>query len=221
MSAAAPAAYAATGNTINSSQIIATPFNSWLGKAPPAAAYAGEFGNTLYFGAAITSNHPGITQFSLSEVSYAINSSNPSLSNPGAVITNNYSDSEVGVIAGKNGILGTSEDTFITSGPASQLVDAILLVGPATTGYNAATFPVGATNQDTINNGLAGLRPATITGSYTVTPPIVIGGVTFTGSSTVTALPEPASLAVLGLGLGGLFGYVFYRRRRMAPFRAG
>jgi hypothetical protein len=216
---AAPVAYASMGNLIDNSQIIATPFNSWLGKAPRATTYSEKFGNTLYFGATVVRNARGATTFSLADVRYAISGNEPLLSSPGAVMTNSYIDSEVGIIAGMNGKLGANEDPFIASGINSQEIAAILLSSLAATGYHSTSFPVRGTNPDTINIELASLAGSTITGSGTVASPIVNRD-TMTGRSAVNTFPGPASLAILGVGLGAAIGYVFYRRRRMVAIRS-
>jgi hypothetical protein len=134
-------------------------------------------------------------------------------------MTNNYIESEVGIIAGMNGKLGANEDPFIASGINSQEIAAILLSSPAATGYRSTSFPVRGANPDTINNELASLASTTMSGSDTVASPIVNRD-TMTGHSAVNTFPGPASLAILGVGLGGVIAYVLYRRRRMVAIRS-
>jgi hypothetical protein len=214
-SAAAPANFANAGSVVSTSQIIGTPFNSWMGNANPTGAYANELGNNLFFSTVITSNHPGTTQFALNDVSYNITSTDPlhTLDDPGGMISGNYSDTRVGVLAGPDGILGTADDIFITSGPGTQLVDGLLLRG-ASTAYDSTSFSnQSGSNQDILSNGVAEIGAGglfNITGNYSVAPGI--GNASGSGSAQLGIVPEPSTVVVFSAGLMGL-GFYIYRRR--------
>jgi PEP-CTERM motif len=195
----------ANGSTIGANEIVATDFNSWLGSANPGTVYgsqyANELGNRLHFGlTAIGSNG---TTFSLSELSFNMTSSDPgnSLGFAGSFnSSDSYSSAAVGVIF--NG----SKKTFVTSGPATQLVDALYYVGVGNA-YEALSTDPGATNQDKLNNAIASIPSETVTTTYT------IHGFSGSASANVSAVPEPSTLLLTSIVAAVALGLAWRRRK--------
>jgi hypothetical protein len=113
-------AYYQQQSVINVNQLIVTGFPSWLGLVDPGTvfgpAYANEFGNRAHFGVVIDGNG---TQFSIDELSFTATSDDPGdlLGFTFATGSYAYSNDYVGVIFGTGG----GPNTYITSGPSSQL----------------------------------------------------------------------------------------------------
>jgi hypothetical protein len=166
---------------------IVTGFPSWNGVANPTGAYASELGNRLHFGLDVRGNGSLI---SISELSFSATSTDAnSLGFSYSAGEYDYNASYVGWNYGTDGIRGTLDDTFITSGPNTQLVNEIVSRGSG----NAWAVYVGdypGTLQDEINQAAAALgsSPIDFTGTYT------LGGVQ--GSATVTfePVPEPTTM---------------------------
>ncbi len=208
-----PSQYVRLNGSVQLNQFIATGFPSWLGNADPVgaygAAYANELGNRLQFGVVITGN----SQFSISNLSFSATSSDPGnyLGFSFAAGSYNYSNEYVGVQKGADGILGTGDDVFITSGSNTQLVDEIIGRGSGNVPAAVSTDP-GATNQDKINGVINGLmaqgfnQDVQFTGTYSMNGTPI-------GSATVTiqSVPEPGTTTCALIGALGLFGL---RRRR-------
>jgi hypothetical protein len=194
----------ANGSTIGANEIVVTDFNSWLGSANPGTVFgsqfANEFGNRLHFGlTAIGSNG---TTFSLSQLSFNLTSSDPgnSLGFAGSFnSSDSYSSTSVGVIF--NG----SNETFVTSGPATQLVDALYYVGIGNA-YEALSTDPGATNQDRLNNVTTLIPSETVTTTYT------IDGFSGSASVNVSAVPEPSTLLLMSIAAAVVLGLAWRRR---------
>lgn len=200
-----PAYYQAVTGPINVKDNIVTGFNSWLGDANPGtdfgANYANEYGNRLHFGVKIEGNG---TQISISEMGFTAASDDPGDGlgfsyGPGSYT---YSSDYMGVIHGPGG------DTFITSGPATQLVDEIVGRGSGNAYAVYSTDP-GATNQDKIDIAASQIAPYNFTGTYYLVDSN--GTQIGSGNANVTAVPEPASMVILAAG-----GLGFLRRRKKA-----
>lgn len=193
-----PGYYAPITGPINVRDNIVTGFVSWRGDADPAttygAAYGSEYGNRVHFGVVIDGHGQ---QISIADLAFTASSSDAGDGLGFSFVTGsyNYSSDYMGVIHGSSG------DTFVTSGPNTQLVDEIVGRGSGNAYAVYSTDP-GATNQDKIDNLAAQLGAYDFTGTYT------IDGVA--GSATVQAVvPEPASLGALCIG-----ALAMLRRRR-------
>jgi len=202
---ALPSYYSKITGPIPIQDNIVTGFNSWLGDANPGTDFgpnfANEYGNRVHFGIHIDGHGQ---QFSISQLQLIGSSSDAGngLGFEFGLGTYNYSSSYVGVIHGPSG------DTFITSGPNTQLVDEVYGRGSGNA-YAVYLSDPGATNQDKINNFLATLSPYSFTEQYTL---FYSGGsnpLAFGEGSVQLVTPEPASLIALGIGAVSLF-----RRRR-------
>jgi hypothetical protein len=219
-SPAPAAAYTGPVGTISSNSVLATPYNSWMGVAPPSGAYAGEFGNNLYFGGQMVSAQPGVQQFLVTSVSFSATSNNADGGLLVAPITGPITFTDFGVTSSGAvvGVIyngpGTGDDVYITtSGNAGTLVDAIFFSGPSTSYFDGS--PSGPTDQDSINSALAtinGFGPVSVTGTFSTST--AFGGAP--GSATADVVPEPASYAVMAIGMVGLFGYVYRRRQTVS-----
>jgi len=228
-----PGTFASNGNAASSfstfngalpvSGMLATTINSWMGVTPPPGAFAGEFGNSLFFGASFVSTAPGPTgtQFNLDSVTFAANGTGNGASIVPAISPINYAGlyglDRVGIQdTNANGIIGDLGDTFLANGEAgSTLVDAIFIIGPAGS-FDLST----ALNQADIDAQLAAinLNPGSLTGTFTLSQTFqnqIPGGPGAQANGGGAIVPEPASMAVLGLGVVGLLGYT-YRRRQAA-----
>ncbi len=196
-SPSSPDYYAAVTGPINVKDNIVTGFNSWHGDANPGvdfgAPFAGEYGNRLHFGVVINGHG---TQFAIADLAFDAVSSDPlnGLGFSFSAGSFNYSSSYMGVIHGPSG------DTFVTSGPNTQLVDELVGRGSGNA-YAVYDTDPGATEQDKIDQAAANIGYYSFTGTYTLD-----GG---SGSATVNAVPEPMSLTALGLG-----ALAFLRKRR-------
>jgi PEP-CTERM motif-containing protein len=205
-----PAAFTPVTN-VTPAQAIVTQFRSWMGVVDPGAAfgaaYANESGNrmTFAFSAISDPNH----EFSISQVSFTGHSSDPSgLLNFGVSFGGyNYSTGYVGVLFGADGKLGGGDDTLITSGPNTQLVDAVFGRG---SGNSLAAICHGCTlaEQQAAIDAVAADPgfPFSFTGTYTV--------VEDSGSATfnIANVPEPSTWAMMVLGFAGM-GFMAYRRK--------
>jgi hypothetical protein len=105
-------------------------------------------------------------------------------------------------------VLWTSDDVFITGGANTQLVDGLVGRG---TGNSFAAYCSGCTvaqQQQAIDDAAGYWSPngGTFTGTYT------LGSATGSGTFTITAVPEPATWALM-IGGFGLIGAAARRRR--------
>jgi hypothetical protein len=222
-----PSYYQAITGPVSYGNIIATNFNSWQGNASPAAQYSAELGNRIHYGLFINGNG---SQFSISQLSFAFDGDG----------ANNYFDFNfgtgyqygaynydgggnyggyVGILKGLDGVVGTSDDVFITSGADTQLVDALIGRGSgmADAVYCGAvpdtSGPCGAANQSYIDNEIAFIKADGFTqlkGTYSLVNTNVSGSATVVFAAA--GVPEPATWAMMILGFG--FIGASLRRRR-------
>jgi hypothetical protein len=205
---AGPTQYNANSNP-TSAQAIVTGFPSWMGLAGPTGAYANELGNRMLFGVLIDGQG---SQFSISELSFSASSTDGANSFGGighAAGFYNYSTSFEGVLFGGDGVLGGGDDIFITSGPNTQLVDA--LVGAGSGASFAAYCPSCTVAQQQAAIDAVAAYPGQ---DFTVTGTYQLGATSGSGTFTVTApVPEPSTWAMLILGFCGV-GFMTYRQRK-------
>jgi hypothetical protein len=200
-----PTAFTPQSN-VTSAQGIVTGFTSWMGVANPSGAYANELGNRMSFGLGIIGS--GGTEFSISQLSFTAASSDPANGLGFAFGTGSYSysTSYIGVLYGANGVLGGGDDTFITSGPNTQLVDAIFGRGSGNS-YAAYCSPC------TVAEEQAAIDAAAAGPSYTFTGTYSIDGASGSGTFNVAAVPEPSTWAMMILGFMGV-GFMAYRKKQ-------
>lgn len=193
-----PTAYTQAPDVIDAWEIAVTSFKSWRGTINPASPFQNEYGNRLHFGLHILGNG---AKFSISQLSFAMHSSDAtdSLLCTFATGSYNYSTSYVGINYGTDGIKGTADDVRITSGANTQLVDELVSRGSGNAWWPMISTEL-PTAQAAMDDYLAWLRseaPITVTGSYSLTSG-------YSGSDSVTVIPEPMTLCLLGLGVIGL-----------------
>lgn len=212
-----PTAYE-TGTSFQVHDFIATNYNMWLGNTGLGAPLNNELGHRMHFGLRAVAQVG--TQFALEDVAITMTSSDSGngfgFSEP-AGGWGSYSASRVGVLRGPDGIVGTGDDTFITSGPSTQLVDALYYVGVGNADeslINATTYSSGSPYPytNTPNPALAYSESAGgFSGEFgpgwSLSTTYTING--FSGTGTATLIPAPGALAALGLG-----GLLAARRRR-------
>lgn len=184
---ATPSFYQQASSVISVTNDIVTGFPSWEGLADPGsvfgAAYAQELGNRLQFGIDIKG---GTNLISISELSFTAESTDQSNSlgftfSEGSY---DYSSSYIGIIYGEGG-----SNTYITSGPSTQLVNEIVGRGSgnAWAVYDTSGDIVSEESNIVYTASQISTQPFSFTGTYT------IAGVS--GSSTVIINPNlPASV---------------------------
>jgi hypothetical protein len=207
-----PSAFVPQSNP-TAAQGIVTGFPSWLGQADPGTvfgpAYASELGNRMTFGLGIVGS--GGTQFSISQLSFNAVSSDPGngLGFGYAAGGYDYSTSYVGVQYGADGVLGGVDDTFITGGLNTQLVNAVFGRGSGNS-YDAYCPGCTLAQQQAALDAVTPNYDFTYTGTYS------LAGATGSGTFQVAgAVPEPGTWAMMILGFAGI-GFMSYRRRYQA-----
>jgi hypothetical protein len=223
-----PTYYQAITGPVGYGANIATNFNSWMGDANPGAGFGSELGNRIHYGIQINGNGQ---QFSISQLSLVLDgdgTGDPFDYNFGTGYQ--YSaygtggGGYVGILKGLDGILGTADDTFVTSGAATQLVDGLIGRGSgnADAVYCGAvpdtSGPCGAGNQGYIDAEIAALQGigfTQLTGTYSLLnangAPVATGAATVHFTATA-GVPEPATWMMMILGFGFIGAAV--RRRR-------
>jgi hypothetical protein len=205
-----PSAFTPVTN-VTPAQAVVTQFRSWMGVVDPGtafgAAYANESGNRMTF--AVSAISDSSHEFSIAQMSFVGQSSDPSgLLNFAVPFGGyNYSAGFVGVRFGADGKLGGGDDVFITSGPNTQLVDALFGRG---SGNSLAAVCHGCTlgEQQAAIDAVAadpGI-PFTFTGTYTVAEDSA------SGTFNIANVPEPSTWAMMVLGFAGM-GFMAYRRK--------
>ena len=204
-----PSYYQRAPGVISVTNDIVTGFPSWNGMADPGDVFgvnfSQELGNRLQFGIDIKG---GTNLISISQLSFSAHStdSSNSLDFSFAQGSYNYSPSYVGIIYGPGGT-----NTYITSGPATQLVDEIVGRGSgnAWAVYDTSGNIASQQSNIVLCASQIGDQPFNFTGTYT------IDGVS--GSNSVTLNPVVTNSGPL-LGSGGITITVF---PALAPNRWG
>ena len=204
-----PSYYQQAPAVISVTNDIVTGFTSWNGLANPGAVFGANFsqelGNRIQFGIDIKG---GTNLISISQLSFSAHSSDASnsLDFVFAQGSYNYSASYVGIIYGAGGA-----NTYITSGPATQLVNEIVGRGSGNAWDTYDTSGNIASQQSNLDLLISqlGSQPFNFTGTYT------IAGVS--GSNSVTLTPVVADSGPV-LGTGGITIAVY---PALAPNRWG
>lgn len=206
-----PTAYEqfSTGQAISINELIVSSFASWRGIANPAAPFDQENGNRLHFGLHVLGD--GSQQFSMSLIEYEITSDDGnSLGFAGDLNGSNYSTVRVGIDWGADRVKGGGDDTVITSGAGTQLVDEFMYVGVGNA-FDASGKP-GPTDQEKLDQTrqeVAPSFPIIVTGTYRLTDGV--GGIVATGTTFVQIVPEPSTSGLLLAVASMTF---IWRRRR-------
>lgn len=188
--------------------------NLWLGNANASAtygaAYANELGTRLHFSIRVSTpsgigNYNIANQISISQLSFAATSSNGDLDFSFAAGVYNYSDQYVGVLYGADQAFGGGDDTYITGGPNTQLVDAIVGRGSGSA-YEVLSGDAGVTNQDKVD-----IFASTI-GNFSFSANYALGAANGGANINFVAVPEPATV-LAGVAALGAVGLRFRRRK--------
>jgi hypothetical protein len=155
--------------------------------------FYGEKGTAFYVNAKFAGD--GTHKINVNDVSYQVISSDAahSLNASGSLAGLNYgTDSVVGIDYGVDGIRSLDDVyyNFWNPAPGSTKVDYIIYSGVAVA-YDATNVGLGAV-QDYVDS----VAPFNLTISYSVND----GTGVYESSQTRTVVPEPATLAMLGLG---------------------
>jgi PEP-CTERM putative exosortase interaction domain len=194
-----PSYFTTVSGTLPVAASFHTPdFVSWMGSADPAsvygAAYANELGSSIAFAGVVLGNG---TQVSLSQLSQQFTLGH--VTSP-TLTTGNYGSSFVGVNYGLNGAFGGGDDTYVTSGSAAQLVDALIFTGNSS-GNLITGASSGSTNQEKLDIKVAALGTTSdISALYSMTGPYGTVSSTYV-QHFASAIPEPSAYA----GIGGAF----------------
>lgn len=212
-----PTYFSLAPSTIQASDMFVTAFNSWNGQSDPGNAFnkdfANEKGNRLHFSFLVQGNGQKI---SLSQLSFVLASSDSG--NRLQVVRPtgwySYNDNYVGIDFGTDGHLGGGDDVFVKSGTNTQEVDMLIGRGTGNAWEPIDTTRDPVSEQQAIDAQAASIAPKTpilVTGTYTLS---LAGGASFTGTNSVTVIPEPSTYAAL-LALSSL-GIALWTRRRKA-----
>jgi hypothetical protein len=190
--------------------VLVTGFPSWNGMSNPGSttgsAYANELGRRITFGLRILGD--GSQQFSISQLAFSGTSDDPwnFLDFGFAAGGYTYSAAYQGLNYGADRQRGGGDDVWVTSGPNTQLVDAIFGRG---SGNSGAVYCAGCTvaQQQAAIEATAAYAPYRFTGTYSLAQLDVSGSAVF----QVNAVPEPASLSLMG---GAILGLAIFARRR-------
>lgn len=185
-------------SNVTSAQVIVTNFSSWMGQAAPSVPYQSEYGNRLHFGLKIDGQGQ---QFSISQMSFVMASSEPGngLGWNYVLGSYNYGIGYQGVLKGLDNQLFTPDDTFVTSGPNTQLVDGLVGRGSGNA-FEALCTGCTLAEQQAVINAVAGYPGSdyTFTGTYT------LGETIGSGSFAISAVPETSTWVMMILGFAGL-----------------
>ncbi len=215
----APSFYTTVSGPVSANQVIDTAFafNSWLGVASPGSPFANEYGNNLYFGLKIMG---GAESFTLSQLVYSDNFGDyePSLAGttPFSFNGDNYDSRFIAYLddGTTSGTLDAGDSLVAQDTLGSAAVNYLFYRG-----VSGFFLPLGGgSNQESLDNTVAAIGnglPVNLTATYCLADSAgstVCGAATGSASASLSAIPEPSTYALMGLGLAALA----YARRRMA-----
>jgi hypothetical protein len=206
-----PSYFAPTTN-VTAAQVIVTGFPSWLGMTDPGTVYgpgfANELGNRMTFALSVLGGPDD--QFSISDLSFVMDSNDPGngLDWSWGAGSYNYGSGYLGVLYGGDGVLGGGDDTYVTSGPSNQLVDALFGRG---SGNSFDAYCAGCSVADQQAALLAAAAypgtPFDFTGTY------YLGAASGSATFHISPVPLPSALLFLGSGLVGLGVLARWRKK--------